>query len=422
MRWPVASRLSLRGSRFARNVWLVARANLLAQALPVLAAPLLTRLYGPAAFGELALFAAALSLALAVATARLDWSLPNARSRPMAAALLALGAAALGLCCLLLALGLWWWPVAGLSKAAAWLLVPALAGAGLQQLVSAWHVRGAELAGVGRAKVMQSVANVGVSLAAAPLLPAGPWGLLLGVLAGAWAGLGTLWRTAQGLRAALRSLTPRRLAVAWHRFRAEAGWSTLVSACNAASFAAVPLLLARHYDAAEVGFYALMQRVALGPVGLVGQAVSQSFWSESARLVREDPPALARLYAGTTRRLLWLSLPLALLALAGPWYVGPIFGAAQWSGAGIVLAACVPMLVGQVAISPLSHLVIHRRQHWQAAWDVARLAALALAIETAGRSGAPLAGAVLALSCVMGAMYAVLWALNRHALALMLRR
>ena len=79
------------GSRFRRNIVKVVRANVLAQALPLLAAPLLTRLYAPADFGALALFASALSLALAFATLRLEWSLPNARSASAAAALLVLG-------------------------------------------------------------------------------------------------------------------------------------------------------------------------------------------------------------------------------------------------------------------------------------------------------------------------------------------
>ena len=82
----------------------------------------------------------------------------------------------------------------------------------------------------------------------------------------------------------------------------------------------------------------------------------------------------------------------------------------------VVLAASVPMLVGQVVVSPLSHLVIHRLQRWQALWDMARLVLLALAIETAGRADAPLAVAVLMLSLVMAAMYAVLFALNWRAL------
>jgi O-antigen/teichoic acid export membrane protein len=297
------------------------------------------------------------------------------------------------------------------------MLTCAVLGGGLQQLLQSWHVRSADLAAVGRAKVMQSVANVGVALAAAPLLsgPAAAIGLLAGVLAGAWVGLGTVWRRARGLDAALRRLNRRRVMVAWLRFRREAAWSTLVSAVNTASFAVIPLLLARHWSVAEVGWYALMQRVALAPIGLVGSAVSQSFWAEAARLVRVDRDALARLYKRSSWRLLAVALPIAAAALAGPLYIGWIFGDA-WRGAGWVLAASVPMLIGQVVASPLSHLVVHGRQHWQAAWDCARIGLLALVIALAGSAGLGIVAAVAALSLVMAAMYGVLIALNLRAL------
>ena len=52
-------------SRFGRNLWQVTRANVLAQALLLLAAPLLTRLYAPESFGSLALFTSLLGLGLA---------------------------------------------------------------------------------------------------------------------------------------------------------------------------------------------------------------------------------------------------------------------------------------------------------------------------------------------------------------------
>ncbi len=433
-------------SRFARNIWQVARANVLAQVLPVAAAPLLTRLYSPDDFGALALCASVLSVALALATGRFEWSMPNARGATMAAALAACAAALLLPGCLLLALLLWaaahgaaptpsgWAAHADVWAGAAWLLPVALLGGGLQQVLQAWHVRTAELAAVGRAKVAQGLANVAVSLAvplagwlagrwlggsaAGAALPggAGAWGLLLGLLAGAWVGLRPLWRAAPGLPVALRRLSPRRLRVAWRRFAGEAAWSTLASLANTASFAVIPLLLARHFSAAEVGLFALMQRVAFGPVGLVGNAVNQSFWAEAARLVRSDPAALARLYWRSTRRLAWFALPMALLALAGPLYVGPLFGAEHWQRAGWVLAASVPMLLGIAVASPLSHLVIHRKQHWQAIWDVARVLLLTLSIEALGRAGAGLAATVLGLSTVMGAMYVVLVGLNFLAL------
>ena len=403
-------------SRFARNVMVVLGANVVAQALPVLAAPLLTRLYTPSDFGAVALFASALSMALAVATARFDWSIPNARSSTTAAALMLLGLFMLAICTLLIAL-VWVWAPSkwGMLETFGWLLPLTMLGAGAQQLLQAWHVRNATLPSVGRAKVAQSIANVGVSIAAAG---AGFWGLVAGVFVGAWVGLGPLWKGANGLPAALRRLTVKRITVALHRFRHEAAWSTLASAVNTASFAVVPLMLARHYSIAEVGYYALMQRVALGPISLVGSAVSQSFWAEAARLVRQDPSALEQLYRRNTVRLAWASLPLALVALAAPLYIGPLFGTAQWDGAGWILAASIPMLVGQTAISPLSHLIIHGKQHWQAVWDVTRVLLLLATIEGAATLGATFVTTVLLLSTTMALMYAMLMLMNLRALHL----
>jgi O-antigen/teichoic acid export membrane protein len=405
-------------SRFGRNLWQVTRANVLAQALLLLAAPLLTRLYAPESFGSLALFTSLLGLGLALGTARFEWSVPNARSGAMAAALLACGAGVLLLASAAAAVA-WWawgacWAAPGSALRAAGGLLPlALLGAGLQQLLSAWHVRGAELAPVGRAKVHASLANVGVALAASVL---GGVGLLAAALAGAWIGLGTLWRRARGLRPCLRRLRRRHLALAVRHFGGEAAWSTLASLLNTVSFAAIPLLLARHYSAAEVGYYALMQRVALGPVGFVGAAITQSFWAEAARLVHTQPEALEQLFRRSTRRMLWLALPLALLALAGPLYIGPIFGSAQWQPAGWVVAASAPMLLGQAVVSPLSHLIVHRKQHWQVAWDAARTLALLAIIETLGRQAAPFAFTVLAASLLIAAMYGLLYFMNLAAL------
>lgn len=394
-------------------------ANVVAQALPIIAAPLLTRIYSPDDFGAITIFTSALSMALAVATARFDWSIPNARATSLAAALLLLGMIALALSSFTLALFWFFAPnFWGSLNTFGWLLPLTVLGAGAQQLLQAWHVRNATLPGVGKAKIVQSIVNVGVSIASAG---AGFWGLVAGILLGSWAGLWTLWRSATGLTAALRRLTLQRICVAACHFQREATWSTLASAANTASFAVVPLMLARHYSIAEVGYYALMQRVALGPISLVGSAVSQSFWAEAARLVRQDPTALAQLYRRNTVRLGWVSLPLALIALAGPFYIGPIFGAPQWDAAGCVLAASVPMLLGQTAISPLSHLIIHGKQHWQAGWDLIRVLLLVATIECTAHLGATFTLAVLCLSTVMAVMYAILMLMNFRALH-MIRR
>lgn len=418
-------------TRFGRNAWKIARAQAVAQALPLVAAPLLTRLYGPEAFGALAVFVALVSLLLAAATGRWEWSVPSARSSRTAAAALCLGALVMGaVTALLVFVALLapdllvqpWSTAAGLVGAGsatpatllAGLLILAVLGGGAHQLVQAWHVRQAELSLVGRAKMAQAFCNVFVSIAAAGL---GAMGLVAATVVSGWVGIRMLWRRAPSLTRALRRQSRRTLVLALHRHGAEAGWSTVASVLNAASLALLPLLLARHYGAAEVGYYALMQRLAFAPISLMATALSQSFWAEAARLVRTDPVALSRLWHQTSLRLCGVALPLSVAALLGPLYVGPLFGAEQWAPAGWVLAASVPVLVGQLVVSPLSHLIVHGRQRSQAIWDAVRIAVLVLLVEGMGRAGSPFTLTVLAASTASALLYLLLWCMNRRALA-----
>lgn len=398
---------------------------MLAQIVTLGAAPVLSRLYGPEAFGVFGLFVAWVGIGLAVVTARVEWLVPNPRSDAQAAALVVIGLLCIGLgvgvsVALLAGLSYGPWPAAWLgSGGLPWLLPGVLAGSGLQQLLQAWHVRGAALASLSRMKLLMSVVNVTVAVGFGLWMMPAPTalGLGAGMLMGACVACIGLGRRAVGLGTALGRLSTRRVVVSWYRFRGQVAWSTLAALLNTLSLAAVPLMLSRHYSVADVGLYTIVQRIAFVPAGLVGSAVRDSFWAEAARRARIDRAGLRVLFLSSLRRLGVLAAAAGLIAAAGPWYVGPILGAQQWSGAGWVLAASVPMLVGQVAVSPLSHLEVHGKQHWQAAWDAVRLCALVAVIDLTGSSGVGLPGTVFALSLVMGSMYVVLLLFNLYALS-----
>lgn len=415
-----------RTSRYARNFLHLVTANVLAQVILLAAAPLLSRLYGPEAFGVFGIFTAIVGVGLAVVTGRLEWLIPNPRSSRRAGALLAIGLIVTVVSCVAISLTLLvtprevlptsWQTVADVLWLAPWVL----AGTGLLQLLQAWHIRGADLAVLGRAKTFQSIANVGVALAAVWVIgkPAAQWGLIVGMMFGAWAGAFGLWRGSSDIRSALERTSRRRLKLVWCKYQSQIGWSSLAAILNALSLAIVPLLLARHYSVVEVGFYTLTQRIAFIPIGFVSSAARQSFWAEAARRIHSDRSALLELFMSSIRRLWWIAAIVGLAAIAGPLYVGPLFGRDQWEDAGWVLAASAPMLIGQIVASPMSHLEVHGKQHWQAAWDALRILALALALEGAGRAALAFPVAVLAMSLVMGAMYALLLGLNARALRL----
>ncbi len=395
----------------------VARANLLAQVLSLLASPLLTRLYSPADFGTVALFTSLLSIFLSFATLRLDWSVPNATSRIQAAALLAIGFFGLATISTVTFVVLWlyssdWTFWQGFQVLGPFLLLLPIAimGSGVHQLMQGWFVREANLTAVSKTKITQSVTGTSLNIAGG-ILQLGALGLIISSVMAAWVGIGTLLRHADGLRDALFRLSYTKIRVSWLHFWRESTFSTLASIMNTASLAVVPMLLAQFYSATEVGWYALMLRFAIIPIGMFTSAIGQSFWAEAASLIKTDRTALRRLYLQLSKKLTLMGVPAVIFCLLGPIYTGFIFGEG-WRDAGYILAALSPLLFGQIIVSPLSHLSVHRKQHWQFFWDFSRFSSLSIVMIVFGAANVTIWLTVLTTSLVMLLMYGLLFVLN----------
>lgn len=408
---------SSKGSRFRQNFVKVVKANFLAQVLSLLASPLLTRLYSPADYGTVALFSSLLSILLAFATLRFDWSVPNATSRTQAAALMVIGLLALTFVSITTFSVLWvfgsvWTFWQGFQALGSLLLLlpVALIGSGLHQLMQAWFVREANLTAVSRTKITQSVVGTGLNIAGG-VFRLGAWGLIASSVVASWVGIGTLLRHANGLRAGIHRISVTKVKANWLRFWRESFFSTLVAVINTASLSITPLLLAQFYSTTEVGWYAIMMRLVITPIGMFTSAISQSFWAEAASLVKTERTKLRTLYLRSSRIMVLLAFPVVVFCLFGPLYTGVIFGK-EWAGAGYVLAALSPLLFGQIVVSPLSHLIVHHKQHWQFLWDSTRFALLLVALVIAGVVHLSISLTVLITSLVMLLMYAVLFGLN----------
>ena len=408
---------SQRGSPFRQNFLRVFKANLIAQVIALMAAPLLTRLYTPTDYGTAAIFALVLSLLGPFTTWKMDWSTPNATTRTQAAATLVLGGAVLILLCLFLATAGVFLPhsfdvIPSLGHIEPyWFLLPlALIGTGVQALLTGWYIRENNLSAVARTKITQSLGGTAFNLSAG-LAGLGALGLISSSVLSAWLGMGVMIRHARYLRSSLARLTGPRIIQAFIRFRREATHSLLASSLNTVALAVAPMLLSIYYSAADFGQYALMNRLALLPSGLLASAIGQSFWSEAAKLVKEDRAELRRLYLKTTRRLVGLAAAASALCLGGPLYVEMIFGS-QWQGAGWILAAMAPWVFSQFVVSPLSHLIVHRKQHWQVSWDICRLILIVAVIAYCTTLELSMTMAVLATSMVMLFMYCLLFAMN----------
>ena len=406
-----------RNSRWRRNLIQTTRASIVAFAVPLAVTPILTRLYSPEDFAAAAVFNGLLVMVAGLGCWRLDWMIPNAAEVEEAVALTVTGVVTGVLVSAVLAGAIWLmgdyldsWRGAAILGRLLFLLPIGVFAFTLRDLLNAWYLRQADLKVPSAARITHALGRTGVSVGGG-VAGLGPAGLIWGQIAGAVASVAVLSRAVREQIGPLRALN-RRSTTSVSRHGTQASLSVAVTVVLNSSQMIVPILLVQYYSDVEVGWYSLMQRVAVAPLGVVTTALGQSFWAEAAQLAREDRGTLRTLYFRTTKRLLLLSIPLVLLCIAGPLYIGPIFGREEWTEAGYVLQGMAPMVLGTLVFAPLNHLVVHRRQAWQLAADGCRLVLVVGIILSSSLAGIGFVLVVLLTSIASLIGYVILFVLH----------
>jgi O-antigen/teichoic acid export membrane protein len=315
---------------FARAAAGLASASVLAQAVGLLAAPLLARLFTPGEIGALALFSAAAGLLAIVAGGR--WHLafapapPEDRAALLALTLLVSAAMAVALTAAAWPLGPWLAVQVGTARAVwAW-LVPIGAALMAANLALRWlAVAEGQARRAGAALVLRPLVAATAQVAAG-LAGADEAGLILGTLAG-WLAADLLLLA--GRRMEMRAARLAEAARTWRRYPAQA----LPAALAAHAVVVLPeFYLAARHGAHAVGLYSMMVRLLAAPVIALSEAVSALWWRRAAATV--PGTALLRLY---DRLMLALGLPAlagaALVALLAPAGFALLLGPA-WAPAG----------------------------------------------------------------------------------------
>jgi O-antigen/teichoic acid export membrane protein len=400
----------------------LAGGSVIAQAIALLAAPVITRLYEPPDFGALGVYASILAITAIVASLRYELAIPLPQDDRDAVSLLAL---CLGLVVIVSGVAAVFAQLAGPALIRAldvpqlepilWLVPVGLLAAGTYQALSAWAVRTRGYATLARTRLIQSLGQVGTQLAAGLIGPAGAVGLVLGHAVGSSAGSGSLARLVRPERKDWPSMaTVRRVASRYRRFPLVSSGSAVL---NGLGLYLPPILLAYHYGPQAAGWYTLADRIIRAPLTLIGQAVAQVYLGDAARLAREDPARLRSLHAVVSRYLFVVGVPVvALVAWLGPQGFTWAFGGA-WTEAGEFVRAMAVLLLMRFVALPLSQtLIVLERLDLQLAWDALRLLVV-LAVFFAGAGlGSPVLTTVTWYGLAMAVAYAILVLLTRLAL------
>lgn len=329
-------------SRFLRNVVIVASGAAGAQAVSLAFTPVITRLYGPEAFGLFGTFAATLAVLTPVAALSypIAMVLPDKHGDAVGLAKLSISFSllvALLIAAILLFLGS---DVAGaLSlesiQAYLWLLPIAVVLTALMQVCQQWVVRTKQFRITARAAVFQALLLNGAKVTAGLFYPVGGSLVVLTVIGSGlhalliWIGINRgslpLSEGRQEEGSSLGTLAKR------HRdfplFRAPQ------SVINAASLALPVMMLASFFGPAAAGFYSLGRLALAMPSTLIGNAIFDVFYPRITEAARQRENVFRLLLKASLALVAAGVVPFGMVILFGPWLFELVFGA-QWYAAG----------------------------------------------------------------------------------------
>jgi O-antigen/teichoic acid export membrane protein len=406
------TRLLTPGS-FARSVLTLTTGTTLANLVPIVTAPILSRLYGPAEFGLFALYAGVAALLGVAATGRYEMAIVLPAEDGDAFELLGLSLLLAGATAVLAAI------VVGLFQASLLtaLSAPALGGwvallplgvllMGTMQAFVNWLNRRRAYRRIAEGRIVQALATAALAIALAGA-GHGAGGLIVSAVAGQALATAVLavvvWSGVRGAGLRVSRAGMRRVARRYREFpRVNALHAVLDNLASSATL----VLLAHAFGAVVVGHWSLVMRVLTAPVTFIGSAISQVFFQRAAE-ARHQGGDLRALVRSLLRRTVWLALPGALLLLlAGPVLFRAVFGP-EWAPAGRYAQILSPYMFFVFVASPLAFLPFVLDRQWQSFLLSTTGNALFLgAIAVGGATRRPELGFVT-LSVVVSAYYVV---------------
>lgn len=367
---------NIRSAPFASGVVTIATGSALAQAIPILLTPVLTRLYSSHDMGMLGLYTAFIGFAAHAITIGYSQAIVSGRTEKEAAdlvslcALLVLPMSLLGACLLFLFSSQGWLGFGALPVWSSVAMALSLLLTGLYLTMRYWLVRVGGYREISTAVVAQSAGRVATQLLSG-LVGLGGTGLVLGEVIGRAFGLKRMWMTAEpDLRSAMRGTTLRRIGTTAVHFRKFPLISAPSSMLNSLSLVLPVPLISMFFGLQAAGQYAVASRIMILPLALIGSSVGDVFHSRLARLSRQHPEGAFSLFSRIVAVLFALVVPpMLLVRYAGERLFGVVLGG-EWSVAGEIAAVITPWVLMQFVVSPVSRLVqVYQGQEFKLVYD-----------------------------------------------------
>jgi len=337
-----AKLLQLSKKPFVRNVATVATGTAAAQAIGIAFSPLITRLYGPEAFGLLGTFMAlvavltpiaALCYPIAIVLPKKD---EDAKALVKLSIYISLGIALL-VTLLLLIGGDWLLALVGAEAISAFkFLIPLnLLFAAWLQIAQQWLIRKKQFKVKAKAAVAQAAVVNGVKTGIGVFHPLAAVLIVMSSLGKIFhAGLLYLGlKYNKSLPNSFNSEENTSIKTVARRHRDFPLFRAPQVFINAASQGLPVLMLAAFFGPAPAGFFTLGKKILGTPTRLIGQSVRDVFYPKISEAAQRGESLSKLIFMATLYMAAIGIIPFAIITLFGPWLFGFVFGS-EWTVAG----------------------------------------------------------------------------------------
>ena len=350
---------------FTKDVITLTSGTIFAQIITILCSPIITRLYGPEAFGNLALFISIINTVGVIICLRYEISILLPKTDDQAANLLCLCLIIVSLLSLLSIPILFfegdylvYFLHSNGLKSYLWLIPPTLLVFGIYQAMMYWNTRTKHFGRLSLARGANAVAVSGTQIGSGLIGHINAGGLIFAYVFGQI--ISCIVPSSQIMRDHYiflkNSITKEKIILGFKRyakFPIYDSWSALLTTIsnNLPVF-----LLSSLFTSQIVGFYSLGFVVLQMPMSFIGGSISQVFFQRASVLKHESEQKLSKLVERTTLRLIVIGiLPLIIITLAGKDIFTVIFGL-RWAEAGVYAQILAIYIFISFLSSPISSL------------------------------------------------------------------
>lgn len=363
-----------KSSSFLKNTLVLVSGTSIAQVIPILISPWLTRLYSPESFGILMVYVSYISILGVIASARYEKAIILPSEENEAKKLVILSQFFIVSFCFLLAFiniffGKQLFQLLHQEDLYpySWLIIIGILVLGADQSYYHWANRISAYKSMSISKISSNISS-GLSSLLFGYLHLEALGLILSKI------LGLIASTLSNLRTfSLKNFEEIKLSELKKLARAYIQFPLFLMPghlLNAIALNGPPIVFALYYLETEVGYFALTQRVIMLPVAIIARSVGDVFRQKATEQYNTTGD-FRKLYLKTLGALSLLAiLPFLVLIFAAPFLFSFVFGV-EWETSGSFAQVLAILFLLQFITSPLTNtFIIAGKQKLEFVWQI----------------------------------------------------